>query len=316
MLKTKKWIFLAVAVFCGGLFFVPGTAISDENKTKVLSPADKEEKGGQKSVQDLGEITVTGKIMGETTANMPAVVESITAEGIERINAMETSDVFKYMPGSYLRKLYPGSTNSPLIIRGNNSSMTGRTLVSADGMRLSDFTSSGHSNAPKWFMVAPQEIEKVDVIYGPFSAALSGNSMSGTALITTHMPDTLEVDTSLKYFYQNAHVYKTDDDLDGYNAFGSVGNRTGKFAYNLWFNRMEAEAQSISFITKSASSGGAVVGNPVSGWVADKDRSNEDRYVLGAAGTSDITNNTLKLKVAYDLTDFSTIRGRIPIFPV
>ena len=43
--------------------------------------------------QDLGEMTVTGKIMDEATANRPAVVESITAEGIERINAMETSDV-------------------------------------------------------------------------------------------------------------------------------------------------------------------------------------------------------------------------------
>ncbi len=312
MLKRKKWICIAVIFMCGGLFFSPGAAVSDENedenKTEVSSSAGKDDEEVQKPAQDLGEITVTGKIMDEATANMPAVVESITAEGIERINAMETSDVFKYMPGSYLRKLYPGSTNSPLVIRGNNSTMTGRTLVSADGMRLSDFTSSGHSNAPKWFMVAPQEIEKVDVIYGPFSAALSGNSMSGTALITTHMPDKPEVDTSLKYFYQNAHVYKTDDNLDGYNAFGSVGNRAGKFSYNLWFNRMEAEAQSTSFVTKSASSGGDAVGNPMAGWVADKDYNNEDRYILGAAGTSDITNNTLKLKMAYDLTDCSTIK--------
>ena len=308
MLKKKKLVFIFVILMCAGLFFSSGEAGADDNEIQVSSSVNEDEDAAQQPAQDLGEITVTGKIIDETTAKMPAVVESITAEGIERINAMETSDVFKYMPGSYLRKLYPGSTNSPLIIRGNNSTMTGRTLVLADGIRLSDFTSSGNSNAPKWFMVAPQEIEKVDVIYGPFSAALSGNSMSGTALITTHMPDSLEVDTSLKYFYQNAHVYNTDDDLEGYNAFGSVGNRTGKFSYNLWFNRMEAEAQAISFITKSASSGGAAVGNPVSGWVADKDLNNEDRYVLGSAGTSDITNNTLKLKMAYDLTDYSTIR--------
>ena len=138
---------------------------------------------------DIGDVTVTGRIVDEATANIPAVVESITAEGIKRMNAMETSDVFKYMPGSYLRKLYPGGTNSPLIIRGNNSTMTGRTLVLVDGIRLSDFTAAGNSNAPKWFMVAPQEIEKVDMIYGPFSAALSGNSLSGTALITTRMPE-------------------------------------------------------------------------------------------------------------------------------
>ena len=186
--------------------------------------------------------------------------------------------------------------------------MTGRTLVLVDGIRLSDFTAAGNSNAPKWFMVAPQEIEKVDMIYGPFSAALSGNCLSGTALITTRMPETLEVDTSLKYFYQNAHAYITDDDLDGFNAFGSVGSKTGKFAYTLWVNHLETENQSISYVTKTYASGAAAVGNPVTGWVADTDSSGNARYVLGAAGTSEIENNSAKIKMAYDLTDTSELR--------
>ncbi len=303
--KRKKLTLIAVAVLCTGLFFAPAPAISDETKTEETSLTNK---ANQKQAQDLGEITVTGKIMDDTTANMPAVVESVTAEGIERINAMESSDVFKYMPGSYLRKLYPGSTNSPLIIRGNNSTMTGRTLVQTDGMRLSDFTSTGHGNAPKWFFVAPQEIEKVDVIYGPFSAAYSGNSISGTALITTGMPEKLEIDTSLKYFYQNAHAYNTDDDLDGYNLFGSVGNKTGKFSYNLWFNHLETENAAIMYVAKSAASGGTDAGTAVTGYAQDKDPTGADRYILGADSTSDITNNTFKVKLAYDLTDYSTIR--------
>lgn len=97
MLKRKKWICIAVIFMCGKLFFSPGAAIGDknddENKTEVSSSAGKDDKEGQKPAQDLGEMTVTGKIMDEATANRPAVVESITAEGIERINAMETSDV-------------------------------------------------------------------------------------------------------------------------------------------------------------------------------------------------------------------------------
>jgi iron complex outermembrane receptor protein len=97
MLKRKKWICIAVIFMCGKLFFSPGAAIADEtedeNKTEVSLSAGKDDKEVQKPAQDLGEITVTGKIMDEATANMPAVVESITPEGIERINAMETSDV-------------------------------------------------------------------------------------------------------------------------------------------------------------------------------------------------------------------------------
>jgi iron complex outermembrane receptor protein len=293
-----------------GTSFSLTTAASDENPslTGTSASAGREGKVTGDQAVDLGDVTVTGRIADESITNVPAVVESITAEGIERINAIETQDVFKYMPGSYLRKLYPGSTNSPLVIRGNNSEMTGRTLVMMDGIRLSDFTAAGHGNAPKWFMVAPREIEKVDMIYGPFSAGLSGNSMSGTAMITTHMPESLEVDTSFKYFYQNAHEYKTDDDLHGFNAFGSVGSKTKNFSYNLWFNRLETQNQSISYVTKSAADGGPAVGSAVTGWVADKDPGNQDRYVLGAAGTSEIVNNTFKVKLAYDLTDFSKVR--------
>ena len=44
-------------------------------------------------------VTPTGKIEDEGTLKVPAVVETLTAEGIERINAIDTSDVFKYMPG-------------------------------------------------------------------------------------------------------------------------------------------------------------------------------------------------------------------------
>ncbi len=306
-IKNKTYI---ISLLMACLFFSPAAGQEkkgDDTAAEQVVAKDTKKTPEAQSV-DLGEVTVTGRIVDEATANVPAVVESVTAEGIKRMNAMETSDVFQYMPGSYLRKLYPGGTNSPLIIRGNNSTMTGRTLVMVDGIRLSDFTAAGNSNAPKWFMVAPQEIEKVDMIYGPFSAALSGNSLSGTALITTHMPQSLEVDTSFKYFYQNAHAFKTDDDLDGFNAFGSVGSKTGKLAYTLWINHLETENQSISYKTKKVADGGVAAGTAVTGWVADTDSSGNPIYVLGAAGTSEIENNSAKIKLAYDLTDTSELR--------
>lgn len=306
--KLYKLSWLAFIVLLWSFSLPGGIARADETSTRAsasdATPADRQDD----EVIDLGQVTVTGKIADKAAANIPAVVESVTAEGVERINAVETSDVFKYMPGSYLRKLYPGGTNSPLVIRGNKSMMTGRTLVMLDGIRISDFTAAGHSNAPKWFTVAPQEIERVDVIYGPFSAALSGNSMSGTAMITTHMPKKLEVQADSKYFYQNFHEYRTDDDLDGYTAFASAGNRSGKLSYNIWFNRLETEIQSTSYVAKAASDGGATVGNPVTGWVADKDSSGNDRYILGSGGVKDIVNNTFKVKLGYDLTPESQLR--------
>ncbi len=262
----------------------------------------------QARVHAIGEVTVTGKIVDETAANMPAVVESLTAEGIERINAIDTSDVFKYMPGSYLRKLYPGSTNSPLVIRGNSSFMTARTQVLMDGIQVSDFLAAGHSNSPKWHMVAPQEIEQVDVIYGPYSAALGGNSLSGTAVITTHFPQKREIQAEGQYFYQHYREYRTTEDLHGYTAFGSYGDKLGNLSVMVWYDRLHTGVQPISYVTRAASAGGDPTGNPVGGWESDKDPEGKSRYILGTPGEKELINDTFKVKLSYDLTPRSQIR--------
>jgi len=38
------------------------------------------------------------------------------------------------------------------------------------------------SGAPRWSLVAPNEIELAEVIYGPFSAGYSGNAMGGVSI--------------------------------------------------------------------------------------------------------------------------------------
>ncbi|MFZ3135762.1 MAG: TonB-dependent receptor [Thermodesulfovibrionales bacterium] len=280
------------------------SAMAEEIEKKDIEKKTKEKEAQLEEIV----VTVTGKIVDEATVNMPAVVESLTTEGIERINVVDTSDVFKYMPGSYLRKLYPGSTNRPLIIRGNASFMTARTMVLMDGIQISDFLAAGNSNAPKWQMVAPQEIEQVDVIYGPYSAAFSGNSLSGTALITTHFPQKREIQADAHYFYQNFREYNTDLDINGYTAFGSYGDKLGRLSLMVWYDRLQTDVQPISFITKQASAGGTPTGNPVAGWDADKDPQGNKRFILGSAGKQDLTNTTFKVKLAYDLTTESQIR--------
>ena len=110
----KLSYFIALLIAC--LAVAPAIAGEEQGRETATDEQVVPEKNKKKSeVQfvDMGDVTVTGRIVDEATANIPAVVESITAEGIKRMNAMETSDVFKYMPGSYLRKLYPGGTNSP-----------------------------------------------------------------------------------------------------------------------------------------------------------------------------------------------------------
>lgn len=276
--------------------------------TSVRAEEPKREKREEKTELQEIVVTPTGKIEDESKAKVPAVVETLTPEGIERINAIDTADIFKYMPGSYLRKLYPGSTNSPLVIRGNNSTMTARTLVVADDAPISDFTAAGNSNAPKWQMVTPGEIETMEMIYGPYSAALSGNSMSGSAIITTRMPEKFETGADFTYTFQNFREYETNEDLKGYTANAYVGHKLGPFSFMVSANRLETRAQGTSYMTLDPSNGGTPSGNVITGWTADRDPKGNRRYIVGAQGMQDIKNTTVKVKLAYDFNPESQVR--------
>ena len=48
-------------------------------------------------------------------------------------------------------------------------------------------------------MVTPEEIERVDVMYGPFSAAYPGNSAGAVVDYVTRMPTQLEAHVKLGY---------------------------------------------------------------------------------------------------------------------
>lgn len=279
-----------------------GTAVSFSSAVAAETVS-----GGKTDDSKMDEILVTpkGRIADEVTT-APAVVETRTAEELKRINKVDSSDVFRNMPDIYVRKLYPGSTNRPIAVRANPSSLTARTLVLMDGIPISNFLGSGSSNGPRWQAVAPDEIERVDVIYGPFSAAYGGNTLGGAALINTHIPRKREMSVEAGYTYQNADEYRTGKNMHGYTAHATYGDKLGPLSLMLWYDRLETRAQAISFMTPSSSNSAS--GTPVSGYIDDRDPQGKQRYIIGSAGTTCVTNNTAKLKLAYDLPDESQLR--------
>ncbi len=256
---------------------------------------------------NLESITVRAK-RGIDHPDVPAVVESLTAEDIEKINVVGVEDVIKYQPNLYVRKLGQAASNAPLLIRSASSQMTPRALVVADDLLLSNFLAAGHSYGPRWFMVAPEEIERIDVIYGPYSALYSGNAMAGALIMTTKFPEKPHLSIKTTGMYQNYNLYQSDFDLHGYNLHVSYGDQFDKWGVFLIADQLYYEEQPITFYTQNASSMGADTGNPVSGGVWDQDRYGRSRFVYGSAGPTEKLNNLFKVKLAYDITPDSDVR--------
>jgi outer membrane receptor protein involved in Fe transport len=151
--------------------------------------------------------------------------------------------------------------------------------------------------------VTPEEIERVDVLYGPFSAAYPGNSVGAVVDYVTRMPEDLEMHASLSSFGQDFAVYGSDDRFTGWQASASAGDRSGKLSWWLNFNHLDSDGQPLSFANKLVSTGVAgSAGTPVTGAIPDRNPRNQDWLILGSTTQIHTVQDHGKAKLSYDFT--------------
>src|SRR5690242_20725644 len=189
--------------------------------------------GDQGITRTLGTVTVTATRPTSLPTQIPTTIEGITGNDIaETINATDAEDALKYFPSLIVRKRYVGDyDHAVLATRASGTNNSARSLVYADGILLSNLLGNGATFTPRWGLVTPEEIERVDVLYGPFSAAYPGNSVGAVVDYVTRMPDDLEMHASLSSFGQDFAIYGGDDRYTGRQASASAGDRSGKFSW-------------------------------------------------------------------------------------
>jgi iron complex outermembrane receptor protein len=256
-------------------------------------------------VKTLGTVTVLGTRPTSLPTHIPTTIEGITADEIaDKINATDAEDALKYFPSLLVRKRYIGDyDHAVLASRASGTGNSARSLVYADGILLSNLLGNGASFTPRWGMVAPEEIERVDVLYGPFSAAYPGNSVGAVVDYVTRMPDSFEGRARITTFGQDFKLYTSDDSFPGYQASASIGDRFGGWSFWASYNRLDSEGQPLVFANKLASSAAGTGGTPVTGAVPGKNPRNQDWYLIGATNISQTIQDHAKAKIAYDFTD-------------
>ncbi|WP_429353286.1 TonB-dependent receptor [Paraburkholderia sp. 32] len=242
--------------------------------------------------------------------NLPASVETVTRDQFANWNVVNTEDVLKYMPNLAVRKRFIGDLNSIIAVRGTSNTQSARGLVYADGLLLSNLLGNSYSFPPRWSMVYPDEIQQVDVIYGPFSALYPGNSLGATVLISTRMPKQFEANADVKAFTQHFSLFGVNQSFNGSEASASIGDSIGKFSYRLGVNHLENTSQPLQFATLAKSTTPAKAGDtPVTGAYFYNNQTNAPTAVLGVngEGIEHTVQDQFKLKMQYDFTP--TLQG-------
>ncbi|SEN77184.1 iron complex outermembrane recepter protein [Nitrosospira multiformis] len=272
---------------------------------------DKENKGSKGKKDDtpvvqketvFKEMVVTGETERDTHFTSPST--RVTRAQIERQNAQTTEEVLKYMPSLQIRQRYVGDPNGVLGIRGADMFSTARNMVYADGLPLHNFLQASYNGAPRWSLVGPNEIDSVDVVYGPFSAEYSGNSIGGVVNIKTRMPHKQEFYVESSLFIQPFKIYGPDKGtFIGDRQYVSYGNRIqDKFTVFLAYNRLEAQSHPQSYFIDNTGLFDTPGGTSVSGGIRTPDTRGTPSVIYGDTGPEKVNTHLFKGKFGYDIT--------------
>ena len=257
----------------------------------------------QAQTKDMGMVVITSGQSSSMPTQIPTTMETVTAKQIqETINATDSEDALKYLPSLSVRKRFAGDYNHAVLAsRASGSQNAARSAVYADGMALSNFVGNDKFYAPRWGMVNPEEIERVDVMYGPFSAAYPGNSVGAVVDYVTRMPTQFEAHMKVGGFNQRFDQYNTHDSFSGKHASATLGSKSGDWSYWLHLSQQDVHAQPMMFVTATpvAAQAGATA---VNGIVKTVDVYGNPVGLLGTTTQYHTVQDHAKLKLAYDLS--------------
>lgn len=258
----------------------------------------------------LAPVLLTGvALRSGLAANLPSNTASKTAEELRDQNLFNPEDALKYMPNTSIRKRYIGDRNAMLGGRSFGTLQPGRGLAYVDGYLISNFL--GRFDGPRWNMVTPEAIARVDMLYGPFSAIYPGNSIGTTVAITERTPQAFEASARLTGYSQSFSHYGQDGRFNGGQLSAYVGNRLES---GLWYtatlNHQDSTSQPMNYYTAgvNAKTGKFDPVKPgdklVSGIQYDLDPKGQPRAIFGASGGAidHTVQNAVKLKAGYAFT--------------
>ena len=249
------------------------------------------------------EIVVTGQSIS-AGQNLPTTTESVTADVMAKtINVVTPEDSIKYLPNVLIRQRHVGDTQSPVTTRTSGVGASARSLIYVDGILISSLIGNNNSSAsPKWGLVSPDAIERVDILYGPFAAAFAGNSIGSVIAFTTRMPSAFEASGQVQGALQWFSKYGDSKSYGTGRLAANIGDRFDGFAFRLSYNHLDNKGQPLAYATATVPPATSATGTVVAGGFNDANRTNVPIVVLGSTGIEHQIQDNVSGRLTYEIS--------------
>jgi iron complex outermembrane receptor protein len=223
----------------------------------------------------------------------------ITADQIASLNTATSEDIVAYQPGVVVRRRYIGDSNGTLGMRGANMFQTSRAMVFADGVPLHNPLQTRWNGAPRWSLVAPDEVASAEVVYGPFSAEYSGNAMGGVVKFNTKTPERRQLIFDGNLYGQTYSFGGANDTLGGGRSTLSFGDHVGRFSVSILHNHLQNASQPQNFALDASALPAATTQPVVTGAQETVNYRGADAVVYGDEGRDQVRSDLLKVKIGH-----------------
>jgi vitamin B12 transporter len=123
-------------------------------------------------------VVVTATSTPEDEKEVGSAITVITRQEIEKSEKTLVSDLLRSVPGLDIVQSGPPGSVTSLFTRGTNST---QTLVLVDGVRMNSPFFAGYD----WSAMTTENVERIEIVRGPFSALYGSDAIGGVVQIFT-----------------------------------------------------------------------------------------------------------------------------------
>ena len=250
----------------------------------------------EKDVTKFEEIVVTATRTEKEVETAPGIVNVVTKKEMETRNITTVDDALNTLPGVFNRRQSLTDTQSSILLHGIPDQK--RTLILKDGVMLNN----GYDGSVSFTGLSTENIEKIEVVQGPFSSLYGGNAMGGVVNIITKMPEKREFTLDSGYGSSWFRGQSLDDMQKYYLSYGDKLFDKFHLLFNYGYKATNGFSKWLNVQSTQPPAG-------ITGWSYTTDNTGKTRYLIGDKGDNTWWDDNIGIKAAYDFSKDSKINA-------
>jgi len=246
-------------------------------------------KAQERDAAKMEEIVVTATRTEKELDVAPGSVNVVTKKDIEKRGTQTVDSALNTIPGVFNRRQSLADTLSSIALHGIPDQK--RTLIMKDGIGINN----AYDGAVVYTGLPLEDVERIEVVQGPFSSLYGGYAMGGVVNIITRMPEKREIIAKSGYGSSWHRGEAPDDIQKHYLSYGDKFKDRWSVLVSYSYRGTNGYSKDQNVQSSKPTAG-------ITGWSYTSTNAGLTRYAVGDKGDNSFWDDNLDLKTGFDFS--------------